>query len=414
MPSGQLGRVLHDETDMRRPTHTTEWPAVILIAILTACGEDATAPTSPDSLTPAATAVQAPSFLELAAGWYHTCGIATDGRAWCWGLNRDGELGDGTTTDRSTPTRVKTTLVFRQISAGAFSTCGITTDSRAVCWGFGGDGQLGTGTTARHLTPVAVTGDRKFRDVRVGNRHACGVTTASVGYCWGYNTNGQLGDGTTTRRLKPVRVAGSLVFVRVKPGTDHTCGLTTDAHAYCWGYNFYGQVGTPTNAGSLLLPYPVDASIGTLRQATAGDQHSCAVTTSNVAYCWGRSFHGESGSGFSGVFYLPLKVNAGTTKFLGVSPGGGHTCGVSTQNLAYCWGSNGSGQLGSVTGGADRLSPTAVSGGLKFKAIYAGLGHTCGVTLAYKAYCWGNNQQGQLGNANRGTGSAVPVAVVGG
>jgi len=388
------------------------WSALLLTAVLAACREDVTAPTSPESFS-TADAVQTTTFRQVAAGWYHTCAVATDNVAWCWGLNRDGAVGDGTTIDRSVPTRVHTSLRFRQIDAGAFNTCGVTTDDRAVCWGFGGDGQLGTGATARHLTPVAVAGNRRFRDVRVGYRHACGVTTAHVAFCWGDNGNGQLGDGTRARRLKPARVAGGLAFVGVVPGTDHSCGLTTNDQAFCWGWNQYGQLGTPTNTGVILRPFQVDASIGLLRQASAGDQHSCALTTSKVAYCWGRSFHGESGSGFAGVFYLPLAVNARGTKFLGVSPGGGHTCAVSTENLAYCWGSNGLGQLGSVTGGADRLSPTAVAGGLRFKAVQAGLGHTCAVATDGRAWCWGLNANGQLGNGQPGTGSAVPVAVGG-
>jgi alpha-tubulin suppressor-like RCC1 family protein len=395
---------------MRFSSRSPAWPGLILAA-LAACREDVTAPTSPEAVSPAAAVVQTPTFLQVAAGWYHTCGVATDGRAWCWGLNRDGELGDGTTTDRSIPTPVKTTLRFTQISAGTFSTCAITTDDRAVCWGFGGDGQLGTGNTSQHLRPVAVAGSRRFRDVRAGYRHACGVTLAKVAFCWGDNPYGQLGDGSTTRRLKPARVAGGISFVRVVAGTDHSCGLTSDNRAFCWGRNFYGQLGTPTNTGAILQPFQVDASIGQLRQVSAGDQHSCAVTTGKVAYCWGRSFHGESGSGFAGVFYLPLKVNSGATRFLGVSPGGDHVCGVSTENLAYCWGSNSLGQLGSITGGADRLSPIAVSGGLHFKAVHAGLAHTCAVATDGRVWCWGNNLQGQLGNGNPGTGSAVPVRV---
>ena len=397
---------------MRMSSRKAGWPAFLLAALLGACREDAEAPTSPESLS-TAKAVQTPTFRQVVAGWYHTCGVATDSVAWCWGLNRDGAVGDGTTVDRSIPSRVKTSLRFRQISAGAFSTCGITTADRAVCWGFGGDGQLGTGSTARRLTPVAVAGDRRFRDVRVGYRHACGVTRADVAFCWGENGTGQLGDGTRARRLKPARVAGGLDFVRVVAGTDHSCGLTTDGRAFCWGWNQYGQLGTPTSTGAILQPLQVDASIGLLRQTSAGDQHSCAVTRSKVAHCWGRSFNGESGSGFAGVFYLPLAVNAGGTKFLGVSPGGSHTCGVSTYNLAYCWGSNGLGQLGSVTGGADRLSPTRVAGGLRFKAVHAGLSHTCAVGTDGRAWCWGNNAQGQLGNGQPGTGSAVPVAVGG-
>ena len=397
---------------MRLSSRNAGWPALLLGAVLAACGEDTEGPTSPESLAPAVV-VLTPSFRQVTAGWYHTCGVATDGVAWCWGLNRDGAVGDGTTINRSIPTRVRTGLRFRQISTGAFNTCAITTDDRAVCWGFGGDGQLGTGSTVRRLTPVAVAGDRRFRDVRVGYRHACGVTRADVAFCWGDNGNGQLGDGTTSRKLRPARVAGGLAFVRVVAGTNHSCGLTTDARAYCWGWNQYGQVGTPTNTGAILRPFQVDASIGLLRQASAGDQHSCSVTISKIAYCWGRSFHGESGSGFAGVFYLPLAVNSGGTKFLGVSPGGDHTCGVSTENLAYCWGSNGLGQLGSVTGGADRLSPTAVAGGHRFEALKAGLAHTCGVDMDGRAWCWGNNATGQLGNGHPGTGSAVPVAVGG-
>ena len=394
---------------------SARWTTLLSTAILAACGDDPTAPTAPASPAALSTsaAVTTPTYRQVSAGWYHTCGVRTDSLAWCWGLNRDGELGDGTTTDRPVPTRVSTTLRFRQIDAGTFSTCGVTADDRAMCWGLGSDGQLGTGTTAPHSTPVALPGARRFRDVRVGPRPACGGTKAHVAFCWGDNTYGQLGDGTTTRRLKPVRVGGGLAFKYVVPGTDHSCGLTTDNRAFCWGQNQYGQLGTPTNTGTLLLPFQLDASIGQLRHASAGDQHSCAVTLSKVAYCWGRSFHGETGNGFAGVFYLPVRVNAGGTLFLGVSAGGDHTCGVSTENVAYCWGFNGSGQLGSVTGGADRLSPTPVAGGLRFPAVHAGLAHTCAVATDGRAWCWGNNNQGQLGNGNRGTSSAVPVLVGG-
>ena len=343
---------------MRFSSRSAAWPGLILAA-LTACREDVTAPTSPEAVSPAAAAVQTPTFLQVAAGWYHTCGVATDGRAWCWGFNRDGELGDGTTTDRPTPTLVKTTLRFTQISGGTFSTCGITTDHRAVCWGFGGDGRARhREITSQHLTPVAVTGGRQFRDVRVGYRHACGVTIANAAFCWGDNPYGPLGDGSSTRRLTPARVAGGISFIRVMTGSDHSCGLTTDSRAFCWGRNFYGQLGRPTTAGAILRPLQVDASIGQLRQVSAGDQHSCAVTTAKVAYCWGRSFEGESGNGFAGVFYLPVKVNSGATRFLGVSPGGDHVCGVSSENLAYCWGSNSLGQhCGSVTEGPNPAQP---------------------------------------------------------
>jgi alpha-tubulin suppressor-like RCC1 family protein len=106
---------------MRVSSRMARWPALLMVAVLAACREDAEAPTSPESLS-TADVVQTPAFRQVAAGWYHTCGVATDSVAWCWGLNRDGAVGDGTTVNRSTPTRVKTSLRFRQISAGGFST----------------------------------------------------------------------------------------------------------------------------------------------------------------------------------------------------------------------------------------------------------------------------------------------------
>ena len=113
------------------------------------------------------------------------------------------------------------------------------------------------------------------------------------------------------------------------------------------------------------------------------------------------------------VIAIDLLQVAGNLRFLGVSPGGGHTSGVTVDSQAYCWGANSLGQLGSVAGGADRLSPTPVAGGLRFKAVKAGTAHTCGVTTAGRAYCWGWNGQGQLGDGRTGTGSAVPVPVGG-
>ena len=241
--------------------------SILLSVVLAACREDATAPTAPETLSAAVAAVQAPRFVQVAAGSYHTCGVATDGRAWCWGYNEDGEVGDGTRTGRPVPTQVQTSLRFSQISAGAFSTCGITTDDRAARWGLGRDGQLGTGTTARHLTPVAVAGNRRFRDVRVGNRHACGVTSANVAFCWGNNGNGELGDGTNTRRLKPARVAGGIAFIRVVPGTDHSCGLTRGQSCVLLGVELLrpGRNSRPTPARSCSRSRWTRASVSSVR-----------------------------------------------------------------------------------------------------------------------------------------------------
>ena len=151
------------------------------------------------------------TFAQVSAGADYTCGVTTGGAAYCWGANTGGQLGDGTTTDRTSPVLVVGGLTFAQVNTAELLvtpfTCGVTTGGAAYCWGFNGNGELGDGTATNRLSPVAVLGGLSFAHVSAGSSHACGVTTTSgAAYCWGWNGNGQLGDGTTFLRRTPVRV----------------------------------------------------------------------------------------------------------------------------------------------------------------------------------------------------------------
>src|SRR5207249_3087836 len=131
---------------------------------------------------------------------------------------------------------------------GAFSTCGVTQNNVAYCWGSNRNGQLGDGTQTDSPTPVAVAGGHRFRQVRVGVVHTCGITPLDVAFCWGENSAGELGDGTTTQRLRPVRVLGGLHWHQLSAngGAGHTCGVTTADRGYCWGLNGNGELGDGT------------------------------------------------------------------------------------------------------------------------------------------------------------------------
>ncbi len=256
--------------------------------------------------------------------------------------------------------------------------------------------------------------------VSVGGSHTCALTSAGVAYCWGSNGFGQLGDGTSGNgRLRPVRVAGGLTFRQVNAGGAHTCGITTADRLYCWGANLSGQLGDGTSGSIRTSPVAV-ASVLSFRSVSAGRTHTCGVTTDNVAYCWGLNNVGQLGDGTRGNFRMrPVQV-AGGLALKVVSARGDHSCGVTTGNAAYCWGYNFAGQLGDGTT-VSRTRPTRVVGGLLFTQLSTGIFHTCALTSAGVAYCWGDNGGGRLGTGTR-TGpedcgfpcSTRPARVVGG
>jgi alpha-tubulin suppressor-like RCC1 family protein len=332
--------------------------------VLSGCGENADAPTAPETAPElvASSAAAALTFSAVAVGGFHTCGVASDNRAFCWGLNDNGQLGDGTTKQRWRPTLVARGLQWAQIDGGTYHSCGVTTANMAYCWGLNDFGQLGFGGLSGRVRPVAVAGGLPFRQVSAGPIHSCAITTDNRAYCWGANFAGQLGDGTTSERHSPVPVAGGLRFRRIR-ASGYTCGVTTDDKAYCWG----GDHHVPT-----LIPGGIS-----FRQVNAG----CGLTADHKGYCWESYGQPALVSGFS--FNQLVRS--------------GRICGVTTLNKAYCWGDNFTGALGDGTE-TNRTSPTAVLGGFLFSGVSVGEGyHTCGVTTSGKAYCWGHNAYGQLG-----------------
>jgi alpha-tubulin suppressor-like RCC1 family protein len=272
-----------------------------------------------------------------------------------------------------------------------------------------------TGLTSATSSTFSVTAPTTgpFASVSIGGDAACGVTTAGAGYCWGNNSIGQLGNATTMNSTGPGAIAGGLTFGSVSVGSlqDFSCGLTAAGAAYCWGYNEYGQLGNATFTNST-SPVAVAGNL-TFSSLTAGDDgQACALAAGGAAYCWGYNGSGQLGVAAIAYSSSPVAVSGGLS-FAMISAGeNGQTCGVTTAGAGYCWGFNTSGQLGIGTV-TNVNAPTAVSGGLVFKSISAGFSSSCGITTAGAAYCWGDNTYGELGNGSNAT-SSVPVAVTGG
>jgi len=359
----------------------------------------------------------------LAVGLFHSCALEPSGEAWCWGSNLSGQIGDGAGGDGSTPVHVDFQGSFMQLDAGFLHTCGLDTEGRPYCWGDNSVGQLGDQTIMTRIAPVAVAGGYTFDRVRTGGYHTCALTADGVPYCWGANNNGQLGvlrSNTLCQgapcELQPTPVESGLVLTELSAGYGHTCGLTADGAAYCWGNNTTGQLGNGYFT-SVARPVLVTAE-ARFTKISAGRNHTCALTAEGQAYCWGLNANKQLGSEGSNDQCLntlsctshPLAVET-DVRFKDIAAGGDHTCAISDDDRAYCWGQNDAAQLGLGDISLDQLHPVVVPGSLRFAAIGAGDLHTCALTVTAQVYCWGDNLLRQMGQGARGIYYPDPVLV---
>ncbi len=349
----------------------------------------------------------------IAAGRYHSCALTTGGAVVCWGANFYGALGDGTTTPRVSPVAViGLASGVAAIAAGADHTCALTATGAVLCWGRNADGQLGNGTTTNQTTPAVVTGlGSGVASITAGEAHSCAVTTAGSPRCWGRNSDGQLGDATTTSpRLTPSSVSGLASGVAtMSAGTAHTCAVTAVGGALCWGRNAEGQVGDNSTTRRLSPAAVSGLSSGVLAIA-AGGYHTVAVLSAGGVVAWGYNQQGQAGGGTFQGRLTPASAGSTGASAAAIAAGGTHTCAVNASGEILCWGANSEGQLGDGTA-SRRLSPVRVRGfSAEVWSVAVGPYHACAVQQGGAASCWGANDMGALGDgtsASRSTPGLV-------
>jgi hypothetical protein len=346
-----------------------------------------------------------PTPTDLAAGNTHTCALTPDNTAYCWGRGADGELGNGASgagAHRPTPFEVDVdagTLVA--LSVGESHSCGLAADGTAYCWGQNQYHETGAGERWFPVTTpqqVSVPNGLKFQSISPGSTHTCGLDKDGQAYCWGSNDQGQLGDGVTTDpRGTAAPVAGDRTYIVVASGGIHACGLDEAGKAWCWGDNRYGQLDPDASDVEVRMePDTMLAQPAPFVDLVAGWYHTCGLTADRTAYCWGWNIYGQLGTGTNEPQVSPLEPVTLGSGLQQLDAGGGHTCAIGSDGLTYCWGRNENGQVGNGTKMA-RYSPTLVSGGHTFAVLSVGAFHTCGLTPEGKAWCWGDGANWQLG-----------------
>jgi alpha-tubulin suppressor-like RCC1 family protein len=392
---------------------------------------------------------------QLTAGATHTCALLSNADTDCWGANAAGQLGNGSIGDASWPVGVGQSvdlLAVEEVSGGSTHSCALLATGEVRCWGgINGFPRLGNGTEGASAFPVTVPLSGPAVDIDSATEHTCATLADGTVQCWGGSGTGwALGHGSTQEALTPVTAVGVTGAVSVAttsnstcaligdgtvwcwgtagvgtgrwpaaiPGIDglihlvvgsnHQCGIEADASITCWGSNLQGQLGDGTNVAGIKTVSGINDAVA----LAAGNSYACAVRSDGTTWCWGANDDGQLGDGTTDESWAPVQV-VGVSNAIGALSANEqsftpHTCVGLADGTARCWGDNDDGQLGDGTT-TPALTPVVVGSIGDVVDLGMGSDHTCAVRSSGRAACWGDSHWLQLGNG--GFPSTLPTTV---
>lgn len=336
----------------------------------------------------------------LAGGLYHTVAIKDDGSVWSWGNNVYGSLGDGTYSNRFTPTQILPAGKGRQVAAGNYHSIMVDDKNAAWSWGKGTYGQLGLNSTSTKNKPTKIpTLASNVVMVTAGQSHAAALKADGTVWTWGRNQLGQLGDATVSNHLSPICISAFSNVVEISSRGDHTLALKADGTVWAWGYNAYGQLGIG-NSNMVLSPVLV-SNLNQVVSISAGKNHSVALKSDGSVWAWGYNASGQLGDGTTTRRFLP--VRSSVSNVVAITSGFDFNLARRVDGSVYGWGYNGYGQLGTSNTVSQKIPvPVNINGSVE---LSAGAYHSMSLASDGTLFCWGLDNFGQLGNGT--TNNAV-------
>jgi alpha-tubulin suppressor-like RCC1 family protein len=329
-----------------------------------------------------------------------------------WGNNSIGQIGDNTTTDKSSPFQtIAYGTNWKQISTDHNSTAAIKTDGTLWLWGRNSSGQLGDNSTTSRSSPVqTIAFGTNWKQVSCGYLHTAAIKTDGTLWTWGHNNGGQLGDNTRTNKSSPVQtITFGTNWKQVSCGY-HTAAIKTDGTLWTWGYNLYGQLGNNT-ANSTSSPVQTIAFGTNWKQVSAGQDHTIAIKTDGTLWaCGGYNNDGRLGDNSTTPKSSPVQTIAFGTNWKQVDAGRSHTAAIKTDGTLWTWGDNTGGRLGDNTTTPKSSPVQTITFGTNWKQVSTGA-HTAAVKTDGTLWVWGRNMYGQLGD-NTTTPKSSPVQTI--
>ena len=364
--------------------------------------------------TPVSVAGGVKTFCKIGGGNNHSNAIDKNGRAWSWGANFSGQLGDNSSTSKITPISVLGAVkTFCQIATGQQHVIVIDKNGRSWGWGQNNYGQLGDNSTTNRSTPVSVLGVVKtFCQISAGIYHSAGIDKNGKAWCWGYNDNGQLGDGTQVSKRTPISVYGTKTFCRIQTAFYHTIAVDSSGNVWSWGEGTYGLLGNNATL-SKITPVSVLGAVKTFCEIQGGP-YAIAADKNGRLWSWGENSQPTLAINVTGNRYTPVSVLGATKTFCKVAAGQVNGAGLTSGGRIWAWGYGFYGTVGDNSG-ADRRTPVSVAGAVKTFCHIAMSLHGMGITRTGRIWCWGYNQYGQVGvlPGVAGTRIFTPMAVIG-